>query len=253
MSCQTESYLNVGQVGLDADLCWQRGAVSFGMHLRNFIFCCDHDALSSLLLQVISGIWSSSSGSSLGFDCILPRHTAIPLAMGKVLLSLFTPVAIICIVLASKAVMHHLKARSTRGRTSHTGHQFASLVMSVVLLFLPTWVGTTFSLLTCIQLDRPASWPFQAAAVGTWWVEDMSQQCYSPSGYHKQWAHGLGIPLVVCCAWCCLWACNCFCGTAPSRASSLIVPLNAMVLCITCGVQKYAGMRLSSCCRPLGW
>jgi hypothetical protein len=69
--------------------------------------------------------------------------------------------------------------------------------MSVVLLFLPTWVGTTFSLLTCIQLDRPALWPFQAAAVGTWWVEDMSQQCCSPSGYHKQWALGLGIPLVV--------------------------------------------------------
>jgi hypothetical protein len=68
--------------------------------------------------------------------------------------------------------------------------------MSVVFLFLPTWLGTTFSMFTCIQLDRPASWPFQAAAVGTWWVEDMSQQCYSAVGYHKRWAIGLGIPLI---------------------------------------------------------
>jgi hypothetical protein len=69
--------------------------------------------------------------------------------------------------------------------------------MSVVFLFLPTWVSTTLALFTCIQLDRPATWPYQAEAVGTWWVEDMSQQCYSPVGYHKHWALGLGIPLVV--------------------------------------------------------
>lgn len=31
--------------------------------------------------------------------------------------------------------------------------------------------------------------------MGSWWVEDMSQQCYK--GYHKGWALGLGIPLTL--------------------------------------------------------
>jgi hypothetical protein len=48
-----------------------------------------------------------------------------------------------------------------------------------------TWVKTTFSLFTCSQLDQPAVPPFTAEAVGTGWAEDMSQRCYSLTGYHK--------------------------------------------------------------------
>jgi hypothetical protein len=46
-----------------------------------------------------------------------------------------------------------------------------------------------------MQLDRPASPPYQAEAVGRFWVADMQQQCYA--GYHKAWAFGLGIPLLL--------------------------------------------------------
>jgi hypothetical protein len=110
-----------------------------------------------------------------------------------VLLNLFAPVAIICIVLAGDAIMHCLRHRSA----SQAQPQFAGMVMSAVFVFLPTWLRTTFSLFSCIQLDLPADWPYQAEAVGTWWVEDLSQQCFSPNGYHMRWALGPGIPMVL--------------------------------------------------------
>jgi hypothetical protein len=149
-----------------------------------------------MLMQVISGIWSTSNGSSLGLECILLPRRALPVAIQKVLLCLFTPVAIICVVVAIKAIMHLFKP-ARGGKHTSARHFFSSIVMSVVFLFLPTWVGTAFSLFTCIQLDSPAARPFQAEAVGTWWVEDLSQQCYSTVGYHKRWAVGLGIPLIL--------------------------------------------------------
>jgi len=144
-------------------------------------------------LQVIGGIWSSTSGSSIGFDCILPRGGVIPVAIQKVLICLFTPVGILCVVLLLEAILHYFRPTTT----SNVKHKLVSLVMSVVFLFLPTWVSTAFSLFTCVQLDRPATPPFEAEAYGTFWVQDMSQQCYSRNGYHRGWALGLGIPLTV--------------------------------------------------------
>ena len=69
--------------------------------------------------------------------------------------------------------------------------------MCIVLMFLPTWVGTVLSLFACVPLDMPVEPPFQAEAVGSWWVDDMSEVCYSSSGYHRGWALGLGIPLTL--------------------------------------------------------
>ena len=48
-----------------------------------------------------------------------------------------------------------------------------------------------------MSLDKPGEGPYQAEAVGSWWVVDMSQLCYSRSGYHRGWALGLGIPLTL--------------------------------------------------------
>lgn len=145
--------------------------------------------------QVIGGIWSSASGSSIGFDCILPHNSAVPVAIQKVLICLFTPVAILCIILSLEAVIHRFQGSCLDGRRSRAriGQQLGSLMMSVVFLFLPMWVSTAFSLFTCVQLDQPVAWPYQAEAVGSFWAEDMGQQCYS--GYHKAWALGLGMPL----------------------------------------------------------
>jgi hypothetical protein len=144
-------------------------------------------------LQVVGGIWSSTSGSSIGFECILKGNKAAPVAIQKLLICLFTPAGVLCGVLMIEAAMHYLRP----ARSKHAGHDFASVVMCIVFMFLPTWVNTTLSLFTCVGLDNPVDPPYQALAVGSWWVEDMSQLCYSRSGYHRGWALGLGIPLTL--------------------------------------------------------
>ena len=144
-------------------------------------------------VQVIGGIWSSTSGSSLGLECILSTTSRVPVAIQKVLICLFTPAGIVCAVLIIETVMHFLRPR----KSGTVGHDFASVVMCIVFMFLPTWVNTALSLFTCVTLDKPVAAPYQAEAVGSWWVEDMSQLCYSRSGYHRGWALGLGIPLTL--------------------------------------------------------
>jgi hypothetical protein len=67
----------------------------------------------------------------------------------------------------------------------------------MAFLFLPTWLHVAFSLFTCIALDVPASFPYEAAAVGSYLAADMSEQCYKAGGYHRAWALGLGVPLLV--------------------------------------------------------
>lgn len=142
-------------------------------------------------MQVISGLWSSASGTSIGLDCVLPRTSAVPLGVQKVLLCLLTPAAILCILVTFEGLLHYFRPR----RSVRVRDQLFSLVFCIVFLFLPTWLSTAFSLFTCVKLDGPASPPFEAAAVGSFWVEDMSQLCNS--GYHRAWAIGLGVPVVL--------------------------------------------------------
>ena len=144
-------------------------------------------------LQVIGGIWSSTSGSSIGFECILQGSKGLPIAVQKLLICLFTPAGILFGVLMLEAIMHYLRPLRSAG----AGHDFVSVAMCIVFMFLPSWVNTALSLFTCITLDTPVEAPYQAEAVGSWWVEDMSQLCYSRSGYHRGWALGLGIPLTL--------------------------------------------------------
>jgi hypothetical protein len=70
-----------------------------------------------------------------------------------------------------------------------------SLLLCMSFLFLPTWSHAVFSLFACVPLDVPASFPYAAEAVGSFWAQDMSQRCYA--GYHRAWALGLGVPLLV--------------------------------------------------------
>ena len=50
---------------------------------------------------------------------------------------------------------------------------------------------------SCVALDVPASFPYDAAAVGSYLASDMSEQYYISGGYHRAWALGLGVPLLV--------------------------------------------------------
>lgn len=142
-------------------------------------------------MQVIGGIWSSTSGSSIGIECILPSSSNLPVAMQKMLIRLVTPAGILMVVLSIDFVMHVLRPRTT----ARAGQGLASVVMCIAFMFMPVWVSTVLSMFTCIPLDAPIAAPYQAAAIGNFWLEDMSQKCYSSSSYHKWWALGLGIPL----------------------------------------------------------
>lgn len=92
-------------------------------------------------LQVGGGLWSSTSGSSVGLDCILQDQHGLPVAVQKLLLCLFLPAGILCAVLAIEAGMHFLRPQ----RCPSAGHDFVSVVMCIVLMFFPTWVNTTLS------------------------------------------------------------------------------------------------------------
>lgn len=156
-------------------------------------------ALAVPLQQVIGGLLASTSGSRIGFDCILRGSTAAPAAVEKLLICLFTPAGVLCAVLLIEVGVQSLKEGlfrpSGKSRRRRAGRDFASVVMCIVFMFLPTWVSVGFSLFSCVCLDVPVQPPYQAEAEGSWWVEDMSQQCYS--GWHRGWALGLGIPLTL--------------------------------------------------------
>jgi len=143
-------------------------------------------------LSVIGGIWASASGSSVGFDCILNQQGhGLPAAFQKVLICLLTPVGILLAVLLIEVAMRYLRPRSS----VVVGHDFASVVMCIIFMFLPAWVSTALSLFACVPLDDPDVWPYQAESVGRFWVQDMSIPAFQ--GRHRGWALGLGIPLTL--------------------------------------------------------
>jgi hypothetical protein len=164
----------------------------------------------ALLLQAVSWFWSSASSSSLGLDCVLPRETSIPVPAQKLLFALLTPVVVLCMLLCGELLLS-LRCRPNRRRSRITTavagirmrDRFVSLFVCMAFMFLPTWAHAAFSLFACIPLDVEASFPYAADAVGLYWTHDLSTQCYAPGGYHKPWALGLGLPLLLllCIAW----------------------------------------------------
>jgi hypothetical protein len=159
----------------------------------------------TVVVQALSFFWSSASANSLGLDCVLPRNAAVPVAIQKTLLSLLMPVGILCVLLLGDALWSfwRLRRQSRTRRASlmqrhvSTRDRFLSLLLCISFLFLPAWLHATFALFTCVTLDVAASFPYQAEAVGAFFASDMSEQCYKTGGYHRAWALGLGVPLLL--------------------------------------------------------
>lgn len=150
-------------------------------------------------MQALAWFWSSASSNSLGLDCVLPRHAALPLAPQRVVFGLLMPLAILAVLMCIEALLLLRKrGNGQRGNPAASmGDRCLSLFLCISFLFLPTWAHTVFSLFACVPLDSPASPPYTAEAVGAYWAEDMSQACFAAGGYHKSWALGLGIPLML--------------------------------------------------------
>lgn len=155
-------------------------------------------------LQAVAWFWSSSSPNSLGLDCVLPR-TGMPIAAQKELFGLCMPLGILAVLLCIEWLYQALRSRRQlgRGRASAASlrtslvPRFVSLFLCVAFLFLPTWIHSAMSLFACIPLDAEVSLPYMADAVGSFWAQDMSERCYALGGYHRTYALGLGIPLLM--------------------------------------------------------
>jgi hypothetical protein len=74
-------------------------------------------------MQVISGLWSSAQGTSIGLECVLPHESKIPLGVQKVLLCLLTPAAILCVIVVFEAIWQKVRPR----RYVHVGNQLQLL------------------------------------------------------------------------------------------------------------------------------
>jgi hypothetical protein len=161
-----------------------------------------YPATLSQPIQLVGWFWSSASSNSLGLDCVLPRNAVLPVAMQKTLFSLLMPVAMLLVLLLLDAlwllVLSKCAARRQRQlRNVSMRDRFSSLSLCISFLFLPTWAHAVFSLFTCVPLDAPVAPPYAANAVGSFLAQDMSERCYAPGGYHRAYALGLGLPLLI--------------------------------------------------------
>ena len=160
-----------------------------------------YPATLSQPIQFVGWFWSSASSNSLGLDCVLPRTAALPVAMQKTLFSLLMPVAMLFVLLLLDALWFLvLRTRATRRRQVQAvsmRDRFCSLALCISFLFLPTWAHAVFSLFTCVPLDVPVAPPYAANAVGSFLAQDMSERCYAPGSYHRAYALGLGLPLLI--------------------------------------------------------
>jgi hypothetical protein len=156
--------------------------------------------LSHGLRQPVAWLWSSTSAQTLSVECVLPGHTAVHVAVLRMLFYLMMPVAMVVMLLAIEAVSEYVRSRQRGGlgvaRYGLTWrHRLASIAFVVVFFYLPSTVRTILSLFACVPVDVAVSEPYVANAVGSYWLYDMSQQCYK--GYHRLWSIGLGLPLLV--------------------------------------------------------
>lgn len=153
---------------------------------------------SVMLFKAVAFVYASGFGRTLSVDCLLPRDAKLPLAAQSVMFYLSMPVAMLGCVWVIEGVSFAISLR--RGTTAEVSmrDRLARSVLVVAFFFFVPVLHIVFSLFACMRLDTAASPPYHPAAVGSWWVLDTSQQCFT--GWHAKWALGLGLPLmfVVC-------------------------------------------------------
>lgn len=160
--------------------------------------------------HALEWLFSSSSPRALGIDCILRDRSHMPVPVQEFLLSMLMPLAIMLVLLAfetlagfCKPYLSRCSARFGYSKTNVKA-QFHKLIATGIIVmstFLPQLLRAVFGLFACVPLDAPVAAPYEANAVGTFWVRHMSQQCWQ--GFHKGLALGAGIPLVLllCVVW----------------------------------------------------
>jgi hypothetical protein len=163
-----------------------------------------YPASLSAPFQALQWLFSPSSPRSLGIDCILRNYGHLPVAAQEFLLSMLMPLAIMLVLLAYEtmvALVNFVRYGQQQLALMEQLHKLTAASIIVLTTFLPQLVNAVFGLFACVPLDVPASAPYEAKAVGLYWVNHMSQQCWL--GYHNSLALGAGIPLIL--LLCVLW------------------------------------------------
>ena len=130
-------------------------------------------------------------------DCIIRNQGRLTVATQEFLLSITMPLAVMLALLAYEMLVGIVKKAVVREQL----HKVTSTSIIVLSTFLPQLLRAVFGLFACVPLDESVSAPYKANAIGTFWVSQMSQQCWQ--GYHKALALGAGVPLVLllCVVW----------------------------------------------------
>jgi len=147
-------------------------------------------------LRGLSWLFAASTPQSVGIECILPQGSHIPMAVQVFALSFTTPLLILAALLVADRLVPFMIAACRRGESNPKAvlHSMIPAGMAVLFLFLTTLSRAIFGLFACVDIDQPREAPYEAAAVGSFWLNDLSQLCWH--GYHRWLALGVGLPLL---------------------------------------------------------
>jgi hypothetical protein len=147
-------------------------------------------------LQALAWAWSPAVPGTLSIECILPQgsSSSIPVGIQRMLFYLAMPGVMLMLLLAAEATIFKL-FRSKHANALGVRARLGSSAMVVCFFFMPSILRSTFGWFACIPIDAPVAAPYAAGAVGSFWLHDPGQLCYQ--GYHRAWAFGLGLPLLV--------------------------------------------------------
>jgi hypothetical protein len=146
-------------------------------------------------LQALAWAWSPAVPGTLSIECILPHGcSSIPVGLQRMLFYLVVPAVLLVLMVAVHCIALAFSSNREAARTGFK-QKIGACAMVVCFFFMPSILRSTFGWFACIPIDVPVAAPYAAGAVGSFWLHDPGQLCYQ--GYHRAWAFGLGLPLLV--------------------------------------------------------
>jgi hypothetical protein len=128
-------------------------------------------------------------------DCLMSGNVGVPVAVQRVVFYITVPLVMLLVLLVLEATAFKALRRQSTAAVSMK-NRLGSMTIVVVFFFLPGVLRTVFGFFACVPLDKPVDPPNTAAAVGAYWVYDVSVVCYQ-RGWHRGLSLGLGLPLAI--------------------------------------------------------
>jgi hypothetical protein len=146
-------------------------------------------------MKALGWLWAPSNPETLTIDCLMSDNVGVPVAVQRVVFYITVPLVMLVVLLVLEATAFKaLRRRSTAAVSMKD--RLGSMTIVVVFFFLPGVLRTVFGFFACVPLDKPVDAPYAAAAIGAYWVNDVSVVCYQ-RGWHRGLSLGLGLPLAI--------------------------------------------------------